>query len=369
MNRIYQNTKEKRAKIVLLHQDKILHYRVSIYNYFFKSFKKNNYDFSIISNGIDRHNPHPIGFTHYDIELGTKSILGLLKTIRPDIVIFFVNLKNIYLFPVLFWCKIRKIKTVYWGHAIDLGDKQSKVKNFFYSLEHSLVDALILYAPHLLQYVKPKRHSKCFIANNTLNLFDRDIPDVDPQEVKKKYKITTNKNVVYVGRIQNRKGLDLLLDALALIKDDSVGLVLVGPNHDCDVDFKRYKNVYQLGPLFGKDLAEVLLTMDVCCIPKWVGLSIVEAFYFGLPLVTTDVAHPPEIMYLRNGINGFIVPDGDIPAMAERLSALLTDDELRKRMGEAARREILENATIEKMFEGFRKAVAHCVGQEHRLYG
>ncbi len=350
--------------VFLIHQDKIQHYRVSIYNYLSKYLSDNGYQLDVISNSIEGGSPYRINFRFKKIKLNTLNIINVNKKINPEAIIFFVNLKNLYLFPILLWCKRNKIKTIYWGHAIDLGNKQAVFKNFCYNLEHRLVDALLLYAPHLLQYVKPKWHSKCFIANNTLDLSDRHMPDVDPQEVKKKYKIITKKNIIYVGRIQKRKGLDLLLNALTLIDDGSVGLVLVGPNHDCDIDFSGYGNVYLLGPLFKRDLAEIMLSMDVSCIPKWVGLSIVDAFYFGLPLVTTDVDHPPEISYFKNGINGFMVPDGDVNAMADRLRVLLYDDDLRESMGKAARREILEKASINQMCEGFRKAIDYCLNQK-----
>jgi glycosyltransferase involved in cell wall biosynthesis len=351
-------------KVVLLHQDEILHYRVAIYNYLSEFLRRSGYQFSVISGGVDKHNPHPIEFSYFQARLTTFSLISALKMMKPDAVIFFVNLKNLYLFPLILWCRIKGIKVIYWGHGIDQGDKQARFKNFLYRLEHRLADALILYGPQLRKYVAPRWHSKSFIANNTLNLSGLSVPVVDRTQIRKKYGISTSRNIVLVGRLQKRKGFDLLFDAMKLIGDPDVGLVIVGSKHDSDIDFSRHENVYLLGSLFGEELAQLMVSMDVYCMPKWVGLSIIDAFYFGLPMVTMDVDHPPEIMYLKDGINGFIVPENDVSALADRLRLLLRDDALRQRMSAAARQEIQENGSMDRMCEGFRQAIAHCIGEK-----
>lgn len=352
-------------RVVLLHQDEILHYRVAIYNYLSEFLRRSGYQFSVISGGVDKHNPHPIEFSYLQTQLTTFSLISALKLEKPDAVIFFVNLKNLYLFPLILWCRLKGIKVIYWGHAIDQGDKQARLKNLLYRLEHRLADALILYGPQLRKYVAPRWHSKSFIANNTLNLSGISIPVVDRSEIRKKYGISTSKNIVIVGRLQKRKGFDLLFDALKLIDDPDVGLVIVGSKHDSDIDFSSHPNVYLLGPLFGDELAQLMVSMDVYCLPKSVGLSIVDAFYFGLPMITTaDSAHGPEIMYLKDGINGFMVAENDVSELADRLRLLLHDDALRQRMSAAARQEIQQNGSMDRMCEGFRQAIAHCIGDK-----
>jgi len=69
------------------------------------------------------------------------------------------------------------------------------------------------------------------------------------------------------------------------------------------------------------------------------------------------------MMYLKDGRNGFIVPKGDIPALADKLLLLLDDDELRKRFSDEARREISENGHIDKLCEGFRDALMYATGR------
>jgi glycosyltransferase involved in cell wall biosynthesis len=98
---------------------------------------------------------------------------------------------------------------------------------------------------------------------------------------------------------------------------------------------------------------------DVCAIPGHVGLGLNQAFYWGLPVVTEEGDHPPEIYYLKAGRNGFIVPRNDLEAFRDRIMLLLDNDELRARFSAYAREDILREASIEGMFEGFRACVNH----------
>ena len=59
------------------------------------------------------------------------------------------------------------------------------------------------------------------------------------------------------------------------------------------------------------------------------GLVLLEAMQSGLPCVTFDCPFGPSDV-VGDRVNGFVVPDGDIPAFAEKLSLLLEDDTLRK---------------------------------------
>ena len=53
--------------------------------------------------------------------------------------------------------------------------------------------------------------------------------------------------------------------------------------------------------------------------PGHVGLAANQAFYWGLPLITEEGHHPPEIQYLKDGENGFMVPENDLAAFEERM--------------------------------------------------
>jgi glycosyltransferase involved in cell wall biosynthesis len=79
--------------------------------------------------------------------------------------------------------------------------------------------------------------------------------------------------------------------------------------------------------------------------------------------VTEDGDESAEIMYLKDGVNGFIVPRGDIPEMAKKLLLLLDNNELRERFSDAAKQEIKKNGSIDVFCAGFRDALLYATGR------
>ncbi len=83
-----------------------------------------------------------------------------------------------------------------------------------------------------------------------------------------------------------------------------------------------------------EDIPGLLEKIDVMCLPSYrEGLpkSLIEATACGLPIVTTDTPGCREVV--RHGDNGFLVPVGDVPQLAEALKQLIQAPELRDRMG------------------------------------
>ena len=74
--------------------------------------------------------------------------------------------------------------------------------------------AIILYTKNELKYIKAKHHKKIFIANNTINYHV--IPEIKEsiEELKLKYNVSERKVVLFVGRVQKRKKLEVLINIL-----------------------------------------------------------------------------------------------------------------------------------------------------------
>ena len=134
-------------------------------------------------------------------------------------------------------------------------------------------------------------------------------------------------------------------------------MILVGPDPDGILEKIKEKNVFKIGAIYGDKRFDLLSAADVYCLPGAVGLSIVDAFYCGLPLVTEDGDESPEIMYLKDGVNGFIVNRGNVNEMGEKLQLLLDNDKLRKQFSSDAKRVIGESGNIEQFCVGFREAL------------
>lgn len=351
-------------RVLLINQGKIPHYRIPVYGYLTSYLQRYGFELMVASGGIESHNPHPVEFQFSEIPLSLLSLVRLISRQRIDVIVFWVNLKHLFLFPLCLIAKVvMRTKIIYWGHGRDLADPGARIKNLAYAAEHGLCDSIILYAEHLKKYVRPRFQKKIFVANNTLCISYPGLPLEAKDSVLAKYGIHTRKNVICVGRIQKRKRLDELIEAHAHMNRPDVGLILVGPDPDGILSQVQATNIYKLGPIYGDKKFELLSAADVCCIPGAVGLSIVDAFYCGLPLLTEDGDESPEIMYLRNGVNGFVVPKGNVKALAQKLQLLLDNDLLRRRFSEAAKKEIVENGNIDKFCAGFRDAIRYVKGQ------
>ena len=343
---------------MLINGGNLPHYRVPVYNCLSDYLIKIDFSLTIVSEGIQEGNPHTVRFNNREDQLHVTNLIQLIISAKPDVIIFWVK-PGINMWTVLYLAKLMKIKVIHWGH------RRPDPPNVFIKtillniIEHWADDAVILYAQHMRKYVWKHFQSKTFVANNTLDFTRYDSSSYTKEDIKIKYGICTSKNIICMGRMQKRKRIDDLIQAFRMLNMEDVGLILVGPDTEGILDNINARNIFKLGPVYGNESLSLLSASDVYCIPGAIGLSIVDAFYCGLPVVTENVRHGPEITYLKDGINGFIVPEGDINQLTLKLRMLLTDDVLRDKFSQAARQEIMTNGHIDRMCEGFLSAIQY----------
>src|SRR5262249_19462504 len=172
----------------------------------------------VTSEEIQPGNRAPVEFEFVPMHLSARSIAGLVRRCRVDVVIMFVDMRHLYLFPVYLAVKgILRRKMVWWGQGRDLAHPNSPLKNIAYRTEHALCDSIILYAEHLKKYIAPRFHHKVFIANNTLALTYPGLPAGSKEKVLNSFNIQTRKNIICMGRFQRRKRIHQLVAALRLM--------------------------------------------------------------------------------------------------------------------------------------------------------
>jgi glycosyltransferase involved in cell wall biosynthesis len=152
-----------------------------------------------------------------------------------------------------------------------------------------------------------------------------------------------------VARLQRWKGVHVLLEALphALRRHPDLHCVVVGGPHELEPDYDAYlrRTVVDLGlegrVIFAGAQAEVPLWMQAMDVVVHAsanepfGLTIVEAMALGKPVVAAASGGPLEIV--SDGVDGLMVPHGDVRGLAAAVTRLLADPELAARLGEAAR--------------------------------
>lgn len=153
--------------------------------------------------------------------------------------------------------------------------------------------------------------------------------------------------VVYAGRLVREKGVDILLRAFAKINEKlpSARLLIAGDGPESEKlkylisDLDLYSNVTFHGHLSHTELDNILGRAWVQAVPSvWAepfGITVVEAMMRGTAVVASDSGGPREI--IENGKSGFLVPPGDVDALAEKLLLLLSDRNLSETLGRAGR--------------------------------
>lgn len=170
---------------------------------------------------------------------------------------------------------------------------------------------------------------------------------------------------LYCGSLYADKRLDFLLDAAdrihAALPDFHLLIVGDGPSRPALEAMTTDKPwIHILGALHGMEKATCFRLAGIVLNPGLVGLHILDAFCAGLPLVTMrDSRHSPEIAYLDNGRNGFMV-DGDTNHYADTVLGLLQQPE---RLAEAGRHALAAAGryTLAAMVENFAGGIARCL--------
>jgi glycosyltransferase involved in cell wall biosynthesis len=171
-----------------------------------------------------------------------------------------------------------------------------------------------------------------------------------------------------MGAENGRKRIDHLIDMFRSLDRNEIGLVLVGSGLSEQLKARmNRRNTLYLGEVHDAQnlrISKLCKMADVCAIPGHVGLGLNEAFYWGLPVVTEEGDHPPEISYLKPGRNGFIVPRDDLASLRDRILCLLNNDPLRADFSKHAREDIFREAPIEGMFSGFKDCVDYLTARK-----
>ena len=349
-------------KRILLVSNYVFHYRMAIYDYFYEEFEKIGYEFHVLSNEY-QDVEHECKFIKHEKKFSMVGYVEKVGNISPDVMISFLHLRDGLIFPLTVYCKYKRIPMIYWNHGVNLSKANSSIRKIIYKIIHGMSDAIILYTPNELRYISRKSQKKVFIAYNTLCFDGIDKESVlGKQEVKKRYSINEEKIILFISRILPYKELDVLLDNFR--EEYDIGLVVVGPGiNDRQLGIiNETPHYYYLGAKYGKEVDEIYNMGDIYSTPGHIGLALIQALFWGKPIVVLNNRHAPEIYYLDSGKNGYIVSSEQ--ELKEKILFLLNNVDVYREFSQNAIKTISGPANIEKMFEGFCKAIAHCMNKK-----
>ena len=165
-------------------------------------------------------------------------------------------------------------------------------------------------------------------------------------------------SILYLGFIDKQKGIyDLLLAMKKVFSQYPDIKLLAGGTGEVEKvkvlvdELGLNNNVKFLGWIEGDEKGGYLSQAQLFILVSYyegLPMSLLEAMSYELPVITTPVGGIPEVV--DDGLEGFIVQPGDVEAIAEALTKLLSSTELRKRMGKAGRKRIESGYTPSVVF-------------------
>lgn len=175
--------------------------------------------------------------------------------------------------------------------------------------------------------------------------------------IDKKYKLKNKKMVLFTGRLVSHKGVEYLVRAAKDIKGE-VFIIGDGPEKqylENLIRSKKLKNVHLIGYLVGEGINKFYYRADIFVAPSvWdepLGLTVLEAMASKTPVVATRKGGIP--LLVKNGYNGLFVPAKNSQKITWACNKLLDNEELRKKMGENARRTVAEKFSWKKTAHKF----------------
>ncbi len=213
--------------------------------------------------------------------------------------------------------------------------------------------ALTQYEQQILEHYLPKEKIK--IIPNGIDLNDYINLSSLRGNLRNRLNLTNKKIVVFIGRLQTIKGLDILAHAFNLVskKINDANLLIVGPDEGYLTPLRSIlttlgisSSVIFTGLLKEKQLFEALADADVFALTSYsegLPLSVLEAAASGLPCVISKKCNVPEISTFGAGY----VVNNEPEIVADRIIHILENDELRTAMGIQAQEMVREQFTWE----------------------
>jgi glycosyltransferase involved in cell wall biosynthesis len=162
--------------------------------------------------------------------------------------------------------------------------------------------------------------------------------------------------VLFVGRLQARKRVDILLQACAALPVEIQPHLRVVGDGPARTDLERlaariYPRAEFHGALHGPQLESVFAAADLFVLPGTGGLAVQQAMAHALPVIVAE-GDGTQGDLVRPG-NGLLVPTDDVSALSAALEACLSDPARLRQMGVESYRIVVEEVNIETMVEVF----------------
>lgn len=264
---------------------------------------------------------------------------------QPNVVISFMHKTNEIVLLATRWLKIPVIVS----ERIDpVRHSTGRIWGQLRQWTYPLADRVVVQTKRAGDYFSSKLQKRiCVIPNPVL---------LPPYETELSDKLLGERSLMAIGRLVPQKGFDLLLEALAKLKDryPEWTLTILGEGElRSQLEYLRHElglddRVHLLGRV--KKTHEFLKQADIFIMSsRFEGFpnALCEAMACGLPVISTDCPNGPREI-IRDGVDGILVPNEDVSALATAMERLMSDEKERQSLGDRAK-EVTGKFGLEKV--------------------
>jgi glycosyltransferase involved in cell wall biosynthesis len=228
--------------------------------------------------------------------------------------------------------KLLKKNCYLWSHGW-YGD-ESKIKIYIKKIFFSFATATFLYGDYArnLMIKQGIKQNKLICIYNSLDYeMQKEIrskiksSDIYYDYFKNRYPV-----LLYIGRIQKIKKIDLLLKAIYELKEDGFhcNLIIIGEQtEELNInslinEFGLKENVWMFGACYDeKIIGELIYNADLCVSPGNVGLTAMHSLVYGTPVLTHNnfANQMPEFEAVKEGVTGGFFEENSIKDMSEKI--------------------------------------------------
>lgn len=262
-------------------------------------------------------------------------------------------------------------KTICWTHG--WYGREDRLKRLISKWFYNMFDEILTYndyAAHLLTQggISPRKLRT--VGNSIDSAKYRSMrQNLHPTDIFRSHFGNDNPVLLYCGRIQKSKRLDLMIDAADLLRKQGINtnLVFIGKD-DENVDLPTLvhqkgmeQSVWLYGPCYDEQLlAELFYNSAVCVSPGNVGLTAVHALSCGCPVVTHNnfPFQGPEFESIRPGVTGDFFKQFDVEDLARVIRQWVDrTPQQRARTAQEAFQEVDQKWSVEHQIEVFRSVL------------
>lgn len=303
-----------------------------------------------------------------------RGIIKLLFKKQYENFLMLAESRNLTIYVLLFLLRFFPEKKIYlWTHGLYGKESSIETKLKLWIYNHS--SGVFLYGNYskelLLRNGFPE--NKLFVIHNSL-FYERQkaIRDsIKPSDIYVKHFSNNNPVIIFIGRLTQVKRLDILINAVALLKQrgNAYNIVFVG-----DGETRQYlehlvaetgltSNVWFYGACYDEQTnAELIYNADLCVAPGNIGLTAMHTMVFGCPVITHDNFkwQMPEFEAIHPNSTGCFFEYDNIESLAKTISNWFAAKQTqRETVRQACYNEIDTQWTPQFQLEVIKKVLKH----------